>query len=82
VDTAGHSPGHLSFHVPSIRVLFCGDSMKSSDKGLRASRSRNNWDQAWAIKSVKKQAALGAQIVCPGHGPVIKDADRNFPNPG
>ena len=82
VETPGHSPGHLSFYVPSVRVLFCGDSMKSSDKGLRASRSRNNWDQALADESVKKLSTLGAQIVCPGHGPVIRDVGRNFPNPG
>ena len=80
VETPGHSPGHLSFFAPSVHVLFCGDSMKSNDKGLRASRSRNNWNQALAEDSVKKQAALGAQIVCPGHGPVVKDAYGRFPN--
>ncbi len=79
VETSGHSPGHLSFYVTSLRVLFCGDSMKSNDKGLRASRSRNNWDQTLADASVRKQSALGAQIVCPGHGPVIRDAGNRFP---
>lgn len=82
VGTPGHSPGHLSFYAPSVRVLFCGDSMKSNDKGLRASRSRNNWNQTLAASSVRKQAALGAQIVCPGHGPVVIDAGTRFPNPG
>jgi glyoxylase-like metal-dependent hydrolase (beta-lactamase superfamily II) len=79
VETPGHSPGHLSFFIPSLRALFCGDSMKSNDKGLRASRSRNNWNQSLAEASVRKQAALGAQIVCPGHGPVAKDASGRFP---
>ena len=79
VETPGHSPGHLSFYAPSVHVLFCGDSMKSNDKGLRASRSRNNWDQTLAEVSVRKQAALGAQIVCPGHGPVIREAGSRFP---
>lgn len=79
VESPGHSPGHLSFFVPSVAVLFCGDSMKSNNKGLRASRSRNNWDQSLAEISVKKQATLGAQIVCPGHGPVIRDAGNRFP---
>jgi len=79
VETPGHSPNHISFFAPSVRVLFCGDSMKSDDKGLHASRSRNNWDQDKAIASVRKQAGLGAQIVCPGHGPVVKDAGSKFP---
>jgi glyoxylase-like metal-dependent hydrolase (beta-lactamase superfamily II) len=79
VETAGHSPNHISFFAASARVLFCGDSMKADDKGLHTSRSRNNWDQERAKASVRKQAALGAQIVCPGHGPVVREADQKFP---
>jgi glyoxylase-like metal-dependent hydrolase (beta-lactamase superfamily II) len=79
VETPGHSPNHISFFAPSVRALFCGDSMKSDDKGLRVSRSRNNWDQDRANASVRKQAGLGAQIVCPGHGPVVRDAGDKFP---
>jgi glyoxylase-like metal-dependent hydrolase (beta-lactamase superfamily II) len=79
VETPGHAPGHLSFYATSVHVLFCGDSMKSNDKGLRASRSRNNWNQALADDSVRKQSTLGAQIVCPGHGPVIREANGRFP---
>ena len=79
VETPGHSPNHLSFFAPSVRVLFCGDSMKSDDNGLRTSRSRNNWDQDRANASVRKQAGLGAQIVCPGHGPAIREAGSKFP---
>jgi len=79
VETPGHSPGHLSYYAPHARVLFCGDSMKSNDKGLRASRSRNNWDQTMADASMRKQSALGAQIVCPGHGPVVKESSDKFP---
>ena len=79
VETPGHSPNHLSFFAPAVRVLFCGDSMKSDDEGLHVSRSRNNWDQDGAKASVRKQAGLGAQIVCPGHGPVVRDAGSKFP---
>ena len=79
VETPGHSPNHLSFFAPSAGILFCGDSMKSDEKGLRASRSRNNWNQSLAAASVRKQAGLGAQIVCPGHGPVVRNADGKFP---
>ena len=79
VKTPGHAPGHLSFYAPSVHVLFCGDSMKSNDRGLRASRSRNNWDQTLADASVRKLSTLGAQIVCPGHGPVVRDAEEKFP---
>jgi glyoxylase-like metal-dependent hydrolase (beta-lactamase superfamily II) len=79
VETPGHSPAHLSFFAPAAGILFCGDSMKSSDKGLRASRSRNNWNQPLAEASVRKLAGLGARIVCPGHGPVVWEAQDKFP---
>jgi glyoxylase-like metal-dependent hydrolase (beta-lactamase superfamily II) len=42
VETPGLSPNHISFFASTVRVLFCGDSMKSDDKGLHTSRSRNN----------------------------------------
>jgi len=42
--------------------------MKSNGKGLRASRSRNNWNQTLADASAGKQATPGDQIVCPEHG--------------
>jgi glyoxylase-like metal-dependent hydrolase (beta-lactamase superfamily II) len=79
VETPGHAPDHLSFFAPSARVLFCGDSMRSNDRGLHTSRSPNNWDQDRANASVRKLAGLEPQIVCPGHGPVVRDAENKFP---
>jgi glyoxylase-like metal-dependent hydrolase (beta-lactamase superfamily II) len=79
VETPGHAPGHLSYFVPSTGILFCGDSMRSDGKGFRGSRSRNNWDQTMAEASVRKQKDLGAQVVCPGHGPAVFDAMAKFP---
>jgi glyoxylase-like metal-dependent hydrolase (beta-lactamase superfamily II) len=80
VETPGHSPGHLSYFLPSAGILFCGDSMRSDGKrGFRASRSRNDWDQSLASVSVRKQAGLSARIVCPGHGPVVREAGSKFP---
>ena len=74
VETFGHTPGHLSYFSPSAGVLFVGDSLVSSSGTLRASRGMNTWDEARAIGSVRLQAALGARIVCPAHGPVVRDA--------
>ncbi len=79
VETPGHAPGHLSYYSPSAGILFCGDSMRSDGKEFRGSRSRNNWDQAMAEASVRKQKDLGARVVCPGHGPAVYDAVQKFP---
>ena len=74
VETPGHTPGHVSYFAPSAGILFVGDSLVSSGGTLRASRGMNTWDEARALESVRLQAALGARIVCPAHGPVVKDA--------
>ena len=79
VDTAGHTPGHISLFAPAKGILFCGDSMVSDENGLHGSRSGLTWDEAKARESEKKQAALGATIVCSGHGPVVMDAAGKYP---
>jgi glyoxylase-like metal-dependent hydrolase (beta-lactamase superfamily II) len=79
VNTAGHTPGHLSFFAPGPGVLFCGDSMVSDEKGIHGSRPGLTWDDARAREAERKQAALGTQVVCPGHGPVVKEAAGKFP---
>ncbi len=79
VDTAGHTPGHISLYAPAASVLFCGDSMVADEAGLHGSRPGLTWDDAKARASERKQAGLGARIVCPGHGPVVTDAAGKFP---
>ena len=79
IETLGHTPGHISLFAPSAGILFCGDSIVSEENGLRGSSGANNWDQAKADESVRQQAALGATIVCSGHGPVVRDAIGKFP---
>ena len=79
VDTAGHTPGHLSFFAPAPGVLFCGDSMVTDENGIHGSRPGLTWDDTKARESEKIQAALGAHILCPGHGPVVMEADGKFP---
>jgi glyoxylase-like metal-dependent hydrolase (beta-lactamase superfamily II) len=79
VATPGHTPGHLSFYAPDPGVLFCGDSMVSDEDSLYGSRPGVTWDPDRARESVQKQAELAANLVCPGHGPVIRDASGKFP---
>jgi len=81
INTPGHTPGHVSLYAPAAKILFCGDSMVAEKNGtLRCSRGMNTWDEDKAKESVKVQAALGAEIVCSGHGPVVREAAKKFPN--
>jgi glyoxylase-like metal-dependent hydrolase (beta-lactamase superfamily II) len=79
IETPGHTPGHVSLFAASVGALFCGDSMVSDHNGLQGSRPGITWNETRARASEQKQAALGAQIVCPGHGPVVMDANGKFP---
>jgi glyoxylase-like metal-dependent hydrolase (beta-lactamase superfamily II) len=79
IETIGHTPGHISLFAPAVGALFVGDSLVSDAKGLSGSRKVATWDQAQAQAAVQKQATLGARIVCPGHGPVVMEAQGKFP---
>ncbi len=80
INTPGHTPGHISLYAPEAKILFCGDSLVAEKHGtLRCSRGANTWDEAQAQASVKVQAALGATLVCAGHGPIVREAAGKFP---
>jgi glyoxylase-like metal-dependent hydrolase (beta-lactamase superfamily II) len=79
IDTSGHTPGHISLFAPAVHVLFCGDSLVTDESGIHGSRPGLTWDDAKAREAERKQAALGAHIVCSGHGPVVMDATGRFP---
>ncbi len=80
LETPGHTPGHISLYSASAGVLFTGDSIVSRDGGLVGSLPALTWDAAKAKESVRKQAALGARVVCSGHGPVISNAIGKMPS--
>jgi glyoxylase-like metal-dependent hydrolase (beta-lactamase superfamily II) len=79
IFTPGHTPGHISLFAPGAGMLFCGDSLVASRGSLHLSEPAYTWDRPQTIQSARKQAALGARFVCPGHGPVVVDATGKFP---
>jgi glyoxylase-like metal-dependent hydrolase (beta-lactamase superfamily II) len=79
VETPGHTPGHISLFSPLSGILFSGDSIISRVGMLVKSAPANTWDEAQAADSARRQASLGAKIVCPGHGSVVREASGKFP---
>jgi glyoxylase-like metal-dependent hydrolase (beta-lactamase superfamily II) len=70
----GHSPGHLAFYWPERSVLIAGDAI-ATWPSLCAGWKAFNLNQKQHAASVRRMAALGAQIVGVGHGePITKDA--------
>ena len=80
LDTPGHSPGHVSFWRESDRVLVCADvffnlSIVTFRYGLRNPPNAFTVNPARNGESQRRLAALRPEVVCFGHGPVVRDPD-------
>ena len=78
VPTPGHTPGHISFYSAAAKILFAGDSLRSSRDRLVCSTGAFTWDEKEAFDSLRLQEAMKPQTVCVGHGPVVRNAVMKF----
>jgi len=75
VHTPGHTPGHTAYYHPELRTLIAGDALRSTPRGqLRFPMRLYTEDSAAAAQSIRKLAELEPQVICFGHGPVLRDA--------
>ena len=65
--TPGHEDDHVCYYLARERVMFTGDTILSAS----SSTVRSLTDY---MKSLELLARHGAQIICPGHGPVVTEA--------
>jgi glyoxylase-like metal-dependent hydrolase (beta-lactamase superfamily II) len=79
INTPGHTPGHVSFYSSSQKILFAGDSMRSANGKLNFGVGPFTWDLETGIESVRQQAKLKVDLVCCGHGPVVRGPEIVFP---
>lgn len=68
IDTAGHAPGHLSFHAKSQRFLLAGDLL-SGNGTIAVSHPRGSMQTY--LDSLYRAQQLEFDVVYPGHGPTI-----------
>ena len=80
IATPGHTPEHLSFFAPAHRLLFAGDSMQALGGKLSFGDGPFTWNLETGIQSVRHQAKLGPDVVCCGHGPVVRGSQVKFPH--
>ncbi len=78
VDSPGHTPGHVAFFREKDRVLLVGDvmigrSFFTLERGIFQPLPMFNWNHQINRLSGRKLAALRPNVVCFGHGPVLKD---------
>ncbi|MCJ7831476.1 MAG: MBL fold metallo-hydrolase, partial [Dehalococcoidia bacterium] len=76
VHTPGHSPGHICLFLEEERVLFSGDNVLGI--GTTAIAPPPSGDMAQYLDSLRKMKALDAALICPGHGPIVRQANRKI----
>ena len=64
--TPGHEDDHISYHMPSDGAVFSGDTILGN-----SSSSVRNLKQY--MESLETLAGLEPDILCPGHGQIIRD---------
>ena len=83
IETPGHSAGHISLFRERDGMLIIGDAainmnLLTTATGLRLPPNIFTSDQQQNIKSLQKLAQLNPAIICFGHGPVMRNTDREF----
>ena len=67
LDSAGHTPGHLSFFQPERRLLFAGDLIIKRNGIPSPAFGPNCWDDKLAQAAFDRQMALKPLHICGGH---------------
>jgi glyoxylase-like metal-dependent hydrolase (beta-lactamase superfamily II) len=70
--TPGHTLGHVSYYSSSQKILFAGDSLNTMGGKLQFADGPFTGNFVQGQDSVRVQAALGAEVVCCGHGAPLK----------
>ena len=80
IETAGHTPGGVSFYEPAEKVLFSGDSLFA---GAIGRTDHPGGDYEMLMKSIlgKLVTLEGSVSVIPGHGPCTDIAREGMTNP-
>ena len=76
VHTPGHTAGHISPFLEQGRVLFAGDNVLGV--GTTAIPPPPHGDMAQYVESLKKMQTLEADVMCCGHGPVVREPNRKL----
>jgi ribonuclease/clavin/mitogillin len=76
IDTPGHTLGSVCFYLREEGVLFAGDSVLGL--GTVAILPPPHGDMALYIQSLERLKTYDATLLCPGHGPPVRDVARKL----
>jgi len=78
LHTPGHTPGSICLFHPAKQVLLCGDAISNRGGTLHLPDPDLNSDADALRESVRLLGKLDCDILCPGHGPVIRGGAFRF----
>lgn len=83
IETPGHSAGHISFFREKDGVLIVGDvatnmNLLTTFQGLHLPPNIFTSDGQENLNSLIKLRDLNPRIICFGHGPVLKNKNKEF----
>jgi len=76
IDTPGHTLGSISLLLREERVLFTGDTVLGL--GTVAIFPPPHGDMALYMQSLERLQTYEATLLCPGHGPPVRDVARKL----
>jgi glyoxylase-like metal-dependent hydrolase (beta-lactamase superfamily II) len=77
VHVPGHTLGAIALHLPSERLLICGDTINHRRGRLGQPPKAFTADTDQAIASLRRIAGLEFDVLCPGHGaPIVSGASE------
>ena len=76
VHSPGHTAGHLSPFLEEGKVLFAGDNVLGM--GTTVVPPPPHGDMFDYIASLKKMQSLEAELMCCGHGPLVREPNRKL----
>ncbi|GAA3317348.1 MBL fold metallo-hydrolase [Arthrobacter ramosus] len=80
IATGGHTSGHVSFFVPSAKAVVTGDALVTGHAvspvcGPQLLPAVFHHRPSETLASVEVLRQLGAEMILPGHGPVVSGLD-------
>jgi glyoxylase-like metal-dependent hydrolase (beta-lactamase superfamily II) len=76
IDTPGHTLGSISLYLREEHVLFTGDTVLGL--GTVAILPPPHGDMALYMQSLERLKGYEATLLCPGHGPPVRNVGRKL----
>jgi len=75
IHTPGHTSGNICVYMEQEEILFTGDHILGIGTTVI---DMSDGDMAQYIDSLKKLLSYRIRLICPGHGPVIREPERKI----